>query len=128
MLNFLTRRLFSRRAQLAAGAACFAITLGGCIASGSSKTYSSGRYIGDQTIARVEPGKTDKQWVMAVFGEPTSRTPLSTGVEIWKWEYTKVTTSSGSVLFIVSGKNRDETIRNVYIEFESDVVTQIWRD
>ncbi|TVQ30394.1 MAG: hypothetical protein EA376_13090 [Phycisphaeraceae bacterium] len=99
----------------------------GCIRS-RSNVQTQGRYIGDQTVARIEPGKTTREWVLAVMEEPTSKSRLESGVEIWKWSYQRVKTSSGSVLFLVAGSGRDETIRNVYVEFEGDIVRQVWRD
>lgn len=107
--------------------ALLALALPACV-SGDSKSVSTGRYIGDQTLSRIEPGKTDKAWVIAVLGEPTFKSTLPSGVELWKWEFSRVTTSSGSVFFVVSGKNREETIRTVYVEFERDMVRQCWRD
>lgn len=103
------------------------LLVGGCV-SGSSKVQSTGRYIGDQTISRIEPGKTDKAWVLAVLGEPSMKTTLPSGIDLWKWEFSRITTSSGSVFFVVSGKNREETIRTVYVEFQGDLVKQCWRD
>jgi len=102
--------------------------LAGCLASGKSMEFSEGRYIGDQTIAKIVPGETSKEWVLAVLDEPTSRHALSSGVELWKWEYRKVETSRGSVLLIVRGKSREETIRSVYVEFQDDIVKRVWRD
>jgi len=103
------------------------IMTSGCVRSRSS-IQTTGRYIGDQTVARIEPGKTTREWVLAVMDEPTSKSRLENGVEIWKWSYQRVKTSSGSVLFLVAGSGRDETIRNVYVEFEGDIVRQVWRD
>jgi len=120
-------RAMTRSAALAL-LICGIVALPGCVVRGSSETRTTGQFIGDQTISRVEPGETSKDWVLAVFGEPTSRTPLGEGVEIWKWEYRRVQTSSGSVLFVFDSDNRSEQARNVYVEFEGDVVDAIWRD
>lgn len=117
-----------RRALLLGAAAAAMATLPACIVSSSNKVRSSGRYIGDQTIARIEPNKTDRKWILAVLGEPTSKSALDDGVELWKWEYMRVKTSSGSVLFVAAGNDREETIRNVYVEFKGDIVSQVWRD
>ncbi len=109
-------------------AALAVFTLTGCLASGRSVEFSEGRYIGDQTIAKIVPGETTKEWVRAVLDEPTAKHSLSTGVELWKWDYRKVETSRGSVLLLLRGKSREETIRSVYVEFEDDVVNRVWRD
>lgn len=106
----------------------FAGALAGCIVRGSSEVRTSGHFIGDQTISRVAPGETTKEWILAVFGEPTSKSPLGEGTEIWKWEYRRVQTSSGTVLFVFDSDNRSEQARNVYVEFDGDVVEAVWRD
>ena len=128
------RFTFRRATRLGVGlvmaGACAALTAG-CVVGGDSTVKTHGRYIGDQTISRIIPGKMDKKWVHAVLGEPTSRSVPAENTEIWKWEYSRIKTSSGSVLFAVaSGQaNRQETqIRNVYVEFEGEIVKQVWRD
>ncbi len=102
----------------------------GCLVAGSSKTYESGRYIGRDTIKRVKPGETDKNWVRAVLGEPSSMTYAGEqhGAEIWRYESRKVHKSGGSVFLLFHGSDRTETTRTVYIQFDGDVVEDVWSD
>ncbi len=118
----------ARGAALSAGLA-LAAALSGCLASGSSSTTMSGRYVGPETMSRIEPGVTKRDWVHAVMGEPTSRTTLSDGrTEIWKWEHRSVSKSSGGVLLIAHGSSRHEYVGAAYVELVDGVVTRAWMD
>jgi outer membrane protein assembly factor BamE (lipoprotein component of BamABCDE complex) len=104
------------------------MTMPGCIASGSSHVSSEGRYIGHDTLTKIEPGETTKEWVLAVLGTPTNQTTLDDGTQIWKWSSKKVTKSKGSVFLLVRGSSRDVTERTVYVEFEDEIVKRAWKD
>ncbi len=118
------------RKRLALGALCAAcfITMSGCLVTGSNYTKVDGRYIGPDTISRIEIGETDETWLMAVLGEPTSRSELTTGETIWRWEYNKVKRSSGSLFLIFRARDRTEVRSNVYVKLEEGVVTDVWSD
>ncbi len=105
------------------------VALTGCIASGSSRTTTSGRFIGSETLSKIHPGVTTREWVKAVLGQPTSSASLSDGVtEVWKWEYNETKSESGSVFLIAHGSSRSTSQRTVYVEFEGDLVMSAWRD
>jgi len=120
----------SLRVVAAVAAACLTIALlPGCLAGGRSKTQLTGDFVGSRTLSQIEPGETDKAWVLAVLGEPTSRTHIeATGTEVWKWRYRKVEKSSGHVFLLVRGADRDETVVTTFVEFDGDVVKRAWRD
>jgi outer membrane protein assembly factor BamE (lipoprotein component of BamABCDE complex) len=118
------------RALLSRAPAAFALCalgLCGCVINTGSHSETSGRYIGEQTFEQVSPGKS-KEFVLAVLGEPTTKTPLSDGSEIWKWLYRQKKKSSGSVLFVFNGDSSTETQSATFVMFKDDVVTQAWRD
>lgn len=121
--------LASRRFQCTAAAVASLVTLGlnGCVINTGSHRETSGRYIGEQTFEQVSPGKS-KEFVLAVLGEPSSKTPLSDGTEIWKWIYKQKNKSSGSVLFVFNGDSTTETETSTFVQFKDDVVSQAWRD
>jgi outer membrane protein assembly factor BamE (lipoprotein component of BamABCDE complex) len=105
------------------------VVLSGCIVSGSRKIKTEGRYIGDQTLSMVEPGTTDRAWVLAVLGEPSRKSPLPDGhTEIWAWDYKRVKHADTSVLIVFDGNKRTETSQSVYVEFDGDIVRRAWRD
>ena len=118
----------TRAAALGAAAVTLA-ALSGCLASGSSSTTVSGRFVGPETMRQIEPGVTTRDWVQATLGEPTSRTTLSDGrTEIWKWEHRSVSRSRGAVLLIARGSNHHEQIGAAFVEIVDGVVTRSWVD
>jgi len=102
--------------------------LSGCLVRSSSKTVYSGRYIGTDTVSQIEPGKSKEDFVLAVLGAPTSRTPLSDGAEVWKWEYRKKKTSSGAVFLLVDADDHTETTGATYVVLRESVVEKVWQD
>ena len=77
---------------------------------------------------RIEPGAT-QEYVLALIGEPTTRTKLSTGGSVWKWEFSEKVTRKGHVLFVVNDDSTKETRGATYVEFDTDgLVTASWRD
>ncbi len=131
MPNSTTRRSLPRTLAIAGALGLAGTTLTvmpGCLASGHSYTQAEGRYIGQDTLRKIEPGVTSREWVYAVLGEPTHKNTLSDGAEIWKWSSKKVTKSSGSVFLLFRGSERDVTERTVYVEFDGDIVKRAWKD
>jgi hypothetical protein len=102
--------------------------LPGCLVSGSSNTKVTGEYIGPSTFNEIEPGVTKLDWVQAVMGEPTSRSCLDDGTQIWKWSYHRKHSSSGGVFLLVGGSSKEETMGATYIQLKDDVVIKAWRD
>jgi hypothetical protein len=75
----------------------------------------------------IEPGKTSKAWVLATFGEPTSKQEVEPGHEVWKYSYKETKQSSGYVFLITAGSDKTITGGNVFVEMKDDVVTKSWR-
>lgn len=122
-----SQRSLVRILALTASAASCAV-LSGCLVSGSSNTSMSGKYVGPSTFSQVEPGVTSEEWVLAAFGQPTSRTSLSTGADLLKWEFTRTQRGSGSVFLLYGGSNSRETQGAAFVEVRDGVVTKAWRD
>ncbi|MBL0922522.1 MAG: hypothetical protein IBJ10_10395 [Phycisphaerales bacterium] len=117
------------RAVAACAGVLVLATLAGCLASGNSSTTVSGRYVGPETISRIEPGVTTREWVQATLGEPTSRTALSDGrTEVWRWEHRSVSSSRATALLLVRGSNRHERVGAAIVEIVDGVVTRAWID
>lgn len=117
------------RIALLAIAIAAPLILGGCVVSGSRHVKTDGRYIGDQTLAMIEPGRTEKSWVHAVMGEPTRKSILPDGqTEVWVWDYRRVRRANTEVLLVFDGHKRSETSQSVYVEFGGDIVRRAWRD
>ncbi len=105
----------------------FGILLPSCLIGSSSKTEYSGRYISAETMREVRPGAS-MDYVLAVYGEPTSRIESDDGTELWKWQYSQETHSSGSVFLIVASSKSTESEGAVWVKFENDEVVRVWRD
>jgi outer membrane protein assembly factor BamE (lipoprotein component of BamABCDE complex) len=110
---------------VAASLACTA--LGGCLIGSTTQTETSGHQIGNDTLAQIQAGK-DMSYVTALIGDPTNKTVLDGGTEIWKWRYTERKNSSGTVIFLLSADNKTETSNTTYVEFKDGVVVKAWRD
>lgn len=100
---------------------------GGCVINASSNSEVSGRYVSEATIQRIQPGK-DAEYVLALLGEPSSRTQVSDGTEIWKWGYRKEKRSGSGIAFVFSGKSTTTTEHTTYVELKDGVVVKSWRD
>lgn len=102
-------------------------TQSSCILNANSRTKVTGRYVSAETLRQIEPGKT-QEYVIALLGDPTTRTKLADGVEIWKWQYTENRSSSGSFIFVFDSSESRETTNATYVEFKDVLVTKAWRD
>lgn len=98
-----------------------------CVINADSHTEYSGQYISPKTIAQIEEGHSS-DYVLAILGEPTTRTEVGEQVEIWKWQYREKRTSSGAVFLLYSGSNKDERNKATYVELRDGVVVKAWQD
>jgi outer membrane protein assembly factor BamE (lipoprotein component of BamABCDE complex) len=103
------------------------LPLSGCLVSGSSRQTRSGNYVSDETFSQIKPGKTSAGWVMATLGEPSSKSRLDDGSEVWKWSYTEVKSSRGQVFLLFANRNHKETTGAAFVELKNGVVVNKWR-
>jgi hypothetical protein len=102
-------------------------TLSGCLISSRSRETQSGTFVSETTFNQIQPGVTTKQWVLGTLGEPSLKTPLENGEELWKWSYCKTRESSGSLLFVFGGSSTSSTMGAAYVQFKDGVVSKSWR-
>ena len=100
--------------------ACFVI-------HADSHVHSTGKVVSAQTLSRIEPGR-DREFVLALIGEPSTKTALQGGVEIWKWEYREQRTRSSGLLLVVDADETTERRGTTYVEFRDGVVVKAWQD
>jgi len=98
---------------------------------GPSVTYT-GVFVSESLLERVHIDSTTSDWLLAVFGEPTSRAALDDGTEIWKWAYLPLS-QQGSFVTILStggGGKEEPTIQTAttFIQLRDGVVIDKWRD
>lgn len=101
--------------------------LSGCLVATSSQTTHSGSYVSDSTWSKLEKGRTSQEWVLTVIGQPTSKSTVPGGKEVWKFSYTTRTENDGAVFLIFAGSSKEENASNAFIEFKDGIVTDWWR-
>ncbi len=103
------------------------VALPACIINVGTKTERTGRYVSSETLRQVEPGRS-QDYVLALLGEPTSRTKLEPGGEVWKWSYTETKKREGRLIFVFSGDDTTSVQGAAYVEFQNGVVAKSWQD
>ncbi len=88
-----------------------------------------GIYISDALLDRVDEDETTADWILAVFGEPTSRAELNDGTEIWKWSYTPKA-QTASLLSLWGGTQDEPRLQpsSAYLQLRNGKVIDKWRD
>jgi outer membrane protein assembly factor BamE (lipoprotein component of BamABCDE complex) len=113
-------------ARLAA-AVVLGLAATGCLIGSETHTQQEGRRISQETLDRIRPGNSE-EYVRALLGEPSSRTPVEGGLQVWKWQYRTVKRTEGAVFLLVSSDQKVEEAGAVFVEFENGLVTRTWRD
>lgn len=111
----------------AACIAALALALAGCLIRSDSDTQTTGRQVSPETLSKVKSGSSE-EYVLALLGEPTSKTPTEAGHQIWKWEYTEVKRSEGGVFLVFSADSSKHSSDAVFVEFQDGHVVTTWRD
>ncbi|MGH7132710.1 MAG: hypothetical protein ACREJO_12265 [Phycisphaerales bacterium] len=89
-----------------------------------------GTFVSEKLLEHVKVGETRSDWLVAVFGEPTSRAVLGDGSEIWKWSYRPLE-AQGSVFSVFGGGAKDEPKlqqSTTFVRLNNSVVIEKWRD
>lgn len=116
-----------KRTCLALVLSSVALAQGCVVISTGGHEDISGQYVSAETLEQIQPGST-QEYVRSLIDEPTTKTVLSDGTEIWKWTYSATTSSKSSLLFLINAEKNTKTHHNSYIQFESGLVTKSWRD
>lgn len=118
------------RLVLAAALIAGGLTTSGCIrlVRTSTSTQYSGRYVSQSSYEQIEPGCTTGEWVKAVLGPPTLEQALDDGDQIWRYEYTRWRTRSGSVFLLFDGDNQSSNQGGTYVQVRDGIVVRKWRD
>lgn len=119
----------------------FLLPLQSCLFGSSTQTTQEGRRVSDETLKRVVPGSS-ADFVRGLLGEPTDivkdeekrpgkkegETIIVKKGEIWRYSYSKSTSSSGGVFLIFGSSRKSQEKGTVYVEFKADQVVKTWRD
>ena len=108
----------------------FALVLlcAGCITVCSRIQKDSSTGPNQALLQQVRPGNTTKEWVIKIFGKPSTETKLSGGKEILKYQYTKEKRSDVRFLFFFNSHSKKESTADVYFELKDGIVQKYWRD
>lgn len=101
--------------------------LSACVIDTSSRSEHTGREIGPETLEQLQPGRT-QEFVLALLGDPTTRSSAGDKTEVWKWEYTRREHRSGSLIFVIDSDNTSEIRRTTYALFEDGKLVKSWQD
>jgi outer membrane protein assembly factor BamE (lipoprotein component of BamABCDE complex) len=110
--------------------ALFALMLAtetGCLVATNSTTSRSGNYVSQSTLNQITPNQTTQDWVKSVVGNPTSKSMLADGTEIWKYSYSQRTDNDGYVFLIFAGNDSKEAAGTIFIELKNGLVTRCWQ-
>lgn len=83
-------------------AALLALLLAGC-------TASVGENVDDSKLAKIHPGSTTRQQLIALFGQPSSETPFPEGQLMMMWTYSQaqaLSTTAGKTLTVQLSNGR----------------------
>ncbi|MFG0258436.1 MAG: hypothetical protein ACF8GE_11085 [Phycisphaerales bacterium JB043] len=119
-------RVYSRHRAWWSAPALLVCLVAGCSYLGLSDPTP--RYVGTESLERIDKGATGDDWVLAVFGQPTAKARLSDNMtEIWKYPYEYADGSGGRMRLLGSdeGKGAD---RVIFVQISHGIVTDWWRD
>ena len=103
------------------------LSLSGCLVSGSANQSRTGKYVAEETLCKIEPGKTTQGWVAATLGEPSTKNKLDDGTEVWRYDYTEKREHHTAVFLLFGGSDKKETNGSVFVEMKDGVVKNKWR-
>ncbi len=103
------------------------LAMGGCFSAQSSKTHT-GAMVGKETLKKVELGKTTKQWLITVLGEPTASSETPDGAEILKYESVEEVSNNTDTSFLGRATETIKTRRTHYFEIREGIVQRYWQD
>lgn len=110
-----------------AGIVILGLISAGCLVGGHSRVERSGSYVADSTFNRIKPGQTDAAWVIASLGQPSERTEIDSGHELWKYTYKETRDSSGYVFLVFGVSDHKVTDGKAFVEVKDGVVVKAWR-
>ena len=87
-----------------------------------------GTYISDELYDQITLAQATDDWLIAVLGEPTARTPLRDGSEVWRWTYAP-TTQQGAVIEIFDKSDKPPKLasRAVFVQLRDLKAIRKWK-
>jgi outer membrane protein assembly factor BamE (lipoprotein component of BamABCDE complex) len=106
------------------------LAAGGCLVSSHARVSygKSGPPVSDETLSRVEEGKTTKAWLLSVLGKPAGTKQVDDETEILTYEYTKKESANFHVLVLLGTSAKNEKHTRLYFEVRNDLVQRWWQE
>lgn len=108
-----------------------ALPLAGCVivaTNSEGPIGTKGGIMPEETLARIEPGQTTRSQVLALLGEPSSKSDEK-GLTQWQWDYVSpVQKQSCICLFKCRSTVEQQVQYRVFITLDGDVVQKKWTD
>jgi outer membrane protein assembly factor BamE (lipoprotein component of BamABCDE complex) len=101
--------------------------LSACVIDTTTRSEHSGRHVGRDTLEQIQPGRTP-EFVLALLGEPTTRSSAGDKTEVWRWEYRSSEHHSGSLIFVIDSDKTTDVRSTTYVLFEDGKVVKAWQD
>ncbi|MBX3408572.1 MAG: hypothetical protein KF859_01630 [Phycisphaeraceae bacterium] len=103
-------------------AACAAIALPGCLIRSNQSVHYSGLSPVNSATQAVEVGKSTPDDVLAKLGKPNEQEVLSSGDEVWRWNYTKHQHDHARVFLLINSRKHTHTPGTYSVTFRDGVV------
>lgn len=105
---------------------CIVLALPSCLFGRSSKTEFHGKYVSEQKMEQLKAGASRSE-ALELFGEPSGKSEVHDGDDLWSWRYQKETKETGAV-FLLFGSSKETTHHGtVYVRFRGGKATRVWR-
>jgi len=91
------------------------------IISCASTNYEIGSNFTAEQVEGIEKGVTTQLDIIAVFGEPASKTRTSEGSEVWMYQYINTSSHAQNLVVTMNVETRSES-KSLMITFIDDVV------
>jgi hypothetical protein len=102
------------------------ISLVGCVATKSDVHYSG---VDNSQLKQIERGKTTKDQLLAMVGEPTEETMTEDGTEVLRYKCTEKKASKFAMFPPpIAIEDKKETEHTVVFKLKDGIVQRYWRE
>lgn len=100
----------------------------GCLVHVESDVRPTQTGWSEEDVARLEVGRSDREWVRGTFGEPRARVAGDGGTEVWEYRNRSERDTEVGLFLIFSVDVESERVETLSIEFTDGVVSGYWTE
>ncbi|MCE2881133.1 MAG: hypothetical protein LW636_02050 [Planctomycetaceae bacterium] len=100
--------------------------LGGCVYTEGRTVRDVGPQLSKESLAAVEPGKSTTEWLFAFAGEPKTRTTLTDGVELLRYDSDRRTTEGWYIFMLFASSSNTIERTCWWFETKDGVIMRCW--